>query len=161
MSPCVRTLEPPRPRLAGFVLFVTAGRVQGSHQGVCGTSASLKRRLELILCFGWRVGSASRPSLRLWKVVGPSDHEHILFTSSSLPRQQHEIEHHPLLFLNVVHVFHFHVINVNFTVLDPADAENWVKLTGSVEIQTFNDFVNFVLDVKRVFNLETFHRSNP
>ena len=81
----MRTFEPPGPRLAGVVLFVAAGRVQASHQGVSGTSASLKGCLEL----GWGVGSASRLSLRLWKVVGPSDHEHIFFTSSSLPRQQH------------------------------------------------------------------------
>ena len=83
----MRTFEPPGPCIAGVVLFVAAGRVQASHQGVGGTSASLKGCLELILSFCWGVGSASRLSLRLWKVVGPSYHEHILFTSSSLPTQ--------------------------------------------------------------------------
>ena len=151
MSPCVRTFKPPCPRLASVVFLVTTEGVLSSHQRVCRTSASLQGGLNnLVLGFGWRVRSASRLSWSserggLGEIVGSSDHEHILFTSSSLPGQQHEIEHNPLLFLNVVHMFQV-IRDVNLTIFYPADTENWVILTNSVEIQTFNDFINSTLD---------------
>ena len=161
MSPCVRAFEPSCPRLAGVVFLVAAEGVWSSHQRLCGTSASLQGRLKLVLGFGWRVRSASRLSWSsergLGEIVGSSDDENILFTSSPLPGQQHEIEHHPLLFLNVVHVFQV-ISDVNFTVLYPADAENRVILTNSVEIQTFYYFINFSLDFMMIFNFVTLHR---